>query len=352
MLTLGQASSLTKTFAKWTAGIVGAIFLVIIIIKVGTAVKEIISPTPPAPPTVIFGKLSSIEFPPNNTGVRYSYTVDTLTGSLPVFSDRAKVFKMVPDRADLLALQKAQNKVSKVGFTSKGILVSENIYEWTDEEPLLRKLTLNTLTSNFTLTSTFLTDPTILSGSQIPDKNGAISLAQSFLSSMSSLPADIDSSKTKSTLFSIKNGTLVPATSFADTQIIRVDLFQKDIDKISIYYSNPIIPNISLLIGGKEDENKSQIVQVNYTYQGLTEENATYPIKTADEAFSQLQEGKAFIASNSSNTNISNISIRNVLLGYYMGKNRQDYLLPIVVFEGDNNFIAYVSAVKDEWISN
>ena len=70
------------------------------------------------------------------------------------------------------------------------------------------------------------------------------------------------------------------------------------------------------------------------------------------EAFSELQEGKAFIPSNSNNANISNISIRNVLLGYYMGENRQDYLLPIVVFEGDNNFIAYVSAVKDEWIGD
>lgn len=350
MLTLGQASSLTKAFAKWTAGIVGAIFLVIIIIRVGTAVKEIISPTPPVPPTVTFGKLPPIEFPPNNTKVQYSYTVDTLTGSLPVFLDRAKVFKMVPDRADLLALQKSQNKVSKIGFTSRGILVSENIYEWTDEAPFLRKLNLNTLTSNFTLTSSFLTDPVIFSRSHIPDQNGAISLAQSFLSNMSSLPVDLDSSKTKTTLFSIRNGNLIPATSFADTQIIRVDLFQKDIDKMSIYYSNPTIPNINILVGGGED--KSQIVQVNYAYQAVTEENATYPIKTASEAFAQLQEGKAFIPSNTNNTNISNISIRNVLLGYYMGENRQDYLLPIVVFEGDNNFIAYVSAVKDEWISN
>jgi len=350
MLTLGQASSLTKTIAKWTVGILGTVFLILIIFRVGSMIKEIISPTPPAPPTVTFGKLPQIKFPQNNTTSQFSYTIDTLTGALPVFSDRAKVYKMVPHRPDLLAFQKGQDKVSKVEFTSKGSLVSENIYQWTDDTSLSRKIVLNTLTSDFTLTSSFFTDQTILSGIHVPDQTTAMSLAGSFLSKMSSLPSDIDPAKTKTTLFSIRNGTLVPSTSFSDTQIIRVDFFQKDIDKTPIYYSNKVIPNISILVGGGEDE--PQIVNADYIYQPISDESATYPIKTADEAFSQLQEGKAFILSDVNNTSSNNISISNILLGYYVGKDRQDFLMPIIVFEGDNNFVAYLSAVKDEWINN
>ncbi|MBI2031317.1 MAG: hypothetical protein HYT08_01760 [Candidatus Levybacteria bacterium] len=347
MLTLGQASAITKTFAKWTIGIIGAILLILIAFRVGKIVKEIISPTPPAPPTVTFGKLPKIAFPEKNIEGQFSFRIDTLTGALPSFSDRAKVFKMVPDRPDLLATQRAKDKVTKVGFKADSIQVSENIYEWTDDTPLARKLVLNTLTSNFTLTSSFFTDQTILAATNLPDQNKAVSLAQSFLSNMSSLPVDLDAEKTKATLFSIRNGTLVPSTSYSETQIVRVDFFQKNIEKMPIYYSNPVVPNISFLVGG--GENDPQIVQANYTYQGVTEESATYPIKTAQEAYSELEEGNAYTASNNKP---GTVSITNIFLAYYIGEERQEYLLPIVVFEGENNFVAYISAVKDGWLSN
>lgn len=346
MLTLNQASTITKAFVKWTIGIIGAILLILILFRIGKMVKETISPTPPAPPTVAFGKLPKIQFPPKKIEGQFSFRIDTLTGTLPSFSDRAKVFKMMPDRPDLLAVQRAKEKATKVGFKTNGTQVGENVYEWVDNTPLARKLVLNTLTSNFTLTSSFLTDPTIVAALNFPDQDKAVSLVQSFLSSMSSLPIDLDSQKTKTTLFSIKNGSLVASTSYSETQILRVDLFQKNIEKMPIYYSDPTISNISFLVGG--GENGPQIVQANYTYQAITEENATYPIKTAKEAYSELEKGKAYIASHSKS---GSISITNVFLAYYIGKERQDYLLPIVVFEGSNNFIAYVSAVKDEWVS-
>jgi len=347
MLTLAQASAITKTFIKWTVGVIGAILLILIAFRAGKIIKEIVSPTPPPPPTVAFGKLPKIQFPEKKITGQFTYTVDTLTGVLPVFPDRAKVFKMVPDRPDLLATQKAKDKVAKAGFKTNGILVSENTYEWISDDPLAKKLVFNTLTSNFTLTSSFLTDPAILSAINLPDKEKAISIAQSFLTSMSLLPLDLDPQKTKVTFLSIKNGVLVPSTSYSETQILRVDLFQKDIEKMPIYYPNPTVSNISLLIGGGKDE--PQIVQVNYNYQGITEENATYPIKTAQEAYSELEKGMAYIASD---VKPGPISINNVFLAYYIGENRQEYLLPIVVFEGKNNFIAYVSAVKNGWISN
>ena len=35
----------------------------------------------------------------------------------------------------------------------------------------------------------------------------------------------------------------------------------------------------------------------------------------------------------------------------YLENKEQNFLMPVVVFEGDNGFIAYVSAVTDEWIN-
>ncbi|MCL5432856.1 MAG: hypothetical protein M1524_01950, partial [Patescibacteria group bacterium] len=75
---------------------------------------------------------------------------------------------------------------------------------------------------------------------------------------------------------------------------------------------------------------------------------ATYPIKTADESFSDLQRGDAYIVSYDGTD--PNIKIKNVYLGYYLGDTEQDYLMPIVVFEGNDNFVAFISAIKNEWL--
>ena len=43
--------------------------------------------------------------------------------------------------------------------------------------------------------------------------------------------------------------------------------------------------------------------------------------------------------------------IKKIYLAYYLSEQRQNYLMPIVIFEGNNNFYAYVQAVQDEWIN-
>ena len=63
-----------------------------------------------------------------------------------------------------------------------------------------------------------------------------------------------------------------------------------------------------------------------------------------------MKSQKAYIASYYGGS--SNVSIKNIFLGYYIGATKQNYLMPIVIFEGERGFFAYVSAVRDEWISN
>src|SRR3990167_6304236 len=106
MLTLNQATSLTKNVAKWSAIIVGSIILLLVLVRVGKILKEIIAPTPLPPPTVSFGKLPPIEFPKNSSEQQLNYSIDTVTGALPNFLDRANVFKIEKPSPDLLALAK------------------------------------------------------------------------------------------------------------------------------------------------------------------------------------------------------------------------------------------------------
>lgn len=311
------------------------------------AVKEYFYPTPPAPPTVSFGKLPRPDFPENLLeGKNFTYTLDTLTGRLPSFPDRVIVHKIIPAAPNLLALERAQQKVSQVGFTGKPTRISDTEYVWNEQLPPLRKLQMDVLSLNFILSSDYLNDQNILAAKNLADEQQAKQIVQTFLSSLNNTPKDIDTEKTKTSLFTIINNSLLPATSLSNTKIIRVDYFQKEINKLPIYYASYPLSSLHFFVGGTQDGLK--VVAANFVHQ-VTDENssATYPIKTAKEAFTLLKEGKGYFASSPANE--ENINIKNVVLGYYLGDAPQNFLQPIIIFEG-NNFYAFIPAIKDEWI--
>jgi len=344
MPTLNKVTSETRFILKW-----GAIIIVIIlVIKIGIAIKEKLYPAPPAPPTVAFGKLEPIKFPANAIDKPLTYVLDTISGTLPVFPDRAKIYKISPNRVDFISLEKAQNKVSKLGFGTKKTLISENTYQWVDRNTLLRKISFNILSSDFIYSSSFVTDSIIQSGINLPSESEAINIAKTFLESVLSFSNNIDLAKTKTTLHTIKNYTIIPSTNISEAQIIRVDFFEQDIDKLPIYYPKPMSSTTNLLISG--GENSPQVVEAFYAHKNIAKESATYPIKSASLAFLQLKQQKAYIASFTGKD--TNVAIKNIFLGYYLGKDEQKYLIPIIIFEGDNDFFAYISAVKDEWVGN
>ncbi len=347
MLTLNQATSLTKKIAKWSAIIVGSIIVLLILIRVGIILKEIIAPTPLPPPTVSFGKLPFIEFPKSSLTQQSNYSIDTVSGSLPKFPDRTKVFKIERPNPDLLALEKTGEKVAQAGFSSSPARVLENTYQWADlQNPTLRKINVDIFTLQFSVSSAFLSNQAVIQGLNLPDPNRAKTVAQDLLSSLSFLYDDLDLGKTKTNLFSINNSTLVLATSVSTAQIIEIDFFQKDIDKLPVVYPKTNNSTMNIFVGG--GENQPQVVKGDFFHQNISSESATYPIKTASDALSQLENGNAYILSPLNN---KNVSIKNVYLGYYMSDKKQNFLMPVIVFEGDNGFIAYVSGVKDEWIN-
>ena len=146
----------------------------------------------------------------------------------------------------------------------------------------------------------------------------------------------------------VENNTLIPTPKISGSKIVRVSFFQKDVDGLPIYYELGITSTIDLLIG--KENNELKVVDARYFHKNISQESSTYAIKSASQAFSELKDGKGYIASK--DPNIVEITIKKVTLGYYIGQLEQEFLMPVVVFEGENDFVAYISAVKDEWINN
>ncbi len=347
MITLHSATEGTRTILKWTSIISGSVLLLVFLYQGGVNVKEMLYPTPKPPPTVSFGKLPKVAFPPSVTQKTFDFSLDTLTGTLPQFSDRIEVYKLTSQEPNLLALQTAKEKVSSVGFSEEPTKLSSTLYQWNDQSEINRKLNLDILTFDFDISSSFYTNDLVLKAQNLANEQQAIQIAQDFLSKLIHLD-DLDTSKTKTTLLTINNGALAQATSFSSTNIIRIDYYQKNVNNLPIFYAHPPYSTMNFFIGGGETD--PQIIQSHFYHQVITNEQSTYPIKTADEAFDELKKGHAYIASFFPNG--GSVSLKNIFLGYYLGDIKQNYLMPIIIFEGDHGFYAYVSAIKDTWIEN
>ncbi len=345
MTSLSKATSLTRRFLIGAGLTLLCLVLIAVVINLGAAVKNLFFPSPLPAPTAAFGKLPSIDFPKNTSSTDVTYTLNTLTGTLPTLPDRAAVYKIEEPQPNILALQNAEKKVSQVSFLSQPTAISDVIYRFTNSDPLPKTLDMNILSFDFSLTSSYATNKTVTDANNLPDENTAISFAQNFLSNMSLTPTDLDSSKTKASLFSLSGNALVPADSLSNSQIIRIDFFQKDINKMPIFYTNPGESPMNFLIAST-DLPQPQIVTAHFMHKTFTGDNATYAIISPSQAFDMLKDGKAYVANPTGQT----ITIRNVSLGYFVSDLPQKYLMPIIVFQGDNGFSAYVSAVTDAWI--
>lgn len=340
MPTLNKTKKETQLVLRWGGISLIIIFLFLVGMRLVTFIKEAL--TPPAPPDASFGKLPPISFP-DQQKESIKYSLDTISGFLPDFSDRAKVYKITAQPPTLLALDKTQQKIAQLGFTSKGTKIAEDIYQWVDQgSGLQRQITINIFSSDFTLSSPYLVTPSLQTLNNT-DQEKIIELAKSFLSSISLLPQDLDETKTKTTFYSIQKSELVLVSEIENAKIAKVDFFQKDIDSLPIHSSA-----INFLIG--KENNNLKVVDVRYFHKNISDISSAYAIKSAQDAFSQLKKGEAYIVSNPQNTN--EVVIKNAYLGYYIGEYKQEFLMPIIVFKGEDDFAAYVSAIKDEWINN
>lgn len=386
-MTLHRTVDVIQRAAIGTAIGVGAILLLVVLFRGTTFIKNLIAPPVIAPPNIEYGVLPQIQFPASTVTRTFSYSLNTLSGGLPEYPDRLVVFPVQIAEPNLLNLQKARKMVANIGIetTTGGAITEQNkgnaTYEWDQQEGLQKKILLNIIHFDFSMTSNYLADQTVLSGQFLSNETAAVDATKTFLTAMGIFPSDIDLDRTKNPdtglhfltfpqLYGIQNGSLVRATSLSKAQLIRVDLYQNNLGyeiltgaqgdphmikkssfSLPILYAHPPYSTMTFWVGSGTQA--PTIVAADFFHQMIATPSAsqlaTYPIKTTQEAYNDLKNGKGYIASFTGTD--SQIAIDTIYMGYYAGDNVQPYLMPIFVFEGNNGkFFAYVSAIQNRVI--
>lgn len=341
MATLAQVTSETRLTLKILAGIFTVLTLVFLFFKGGEIFKNLFFPTPPPPPDEKFGKLPEIIFPAQQP-TNYSFEINTISGKLPAFPDRMKTYKVKETPPTLSALQNTRNKMKNAGFSERETKLSDTKYQWGNRTGEI--IIYDTETNNFWIKSNYLNNVDSL-GYPALKKDDSLRLTKSFLDYIRGDMEDLDLERSTLTYYKILNGALVKAESQNEANVARLDLFQKELERgLKIYYpetDKSIMYFVFAYRGGM-----AQIVEGQYLhFPANTESIATYGIKNSQEAFEDLKNGNSFIAKGDIKAG-GYMGITDVSLGYFAGEENQKYLLPIVIFEG-NNFAAYVSAIRE-----
>ncbi len=341
----------TRQGLKFSAVFLVAFFIFKTSLSLAISYWKKLHPPPPPPPDTAFGVLPAIKFPAQNRPKPKEFILQTISGTLPTdLPQTEKVYYIPQAGGRFLSLDNAISLAKKLGFTDQPEKISEELYQFNNS--LTRtKLKINVLTQNFHYWYDYLNDQTLINPSSLPGQDQALQLARAFLGQINKLPDDLRDGSAQFSYWKIQTNRLVSAIAPAEADFIRVDLFRKKIaDQYPILPPNPRESLVSLLIAGVRVQNRN-VVEVKFTYFPIDQEKSgTYPLKTIDQAWQELQTGKYFLASPARISPNTTVKIKKIYLAYFDPPNPARFLQPIFVFQGDHDFYGYVPALSVEWI--
>jgi len=348
MTTLGETAIVARKAIKY--GGIALVFLIIgrVILTASVAYWKSIHPDPPPPPDVKFGKLPKLEFPQREQPT-LQYALETRTGGLPSnLPTQYKVFFMPIKKPSLLAYDSAKSIANRLDFIQEPKKLSETDYRWDTLEPVNSSLTFNIITGAFVLNRKWQEDPTYLTPTVYYSDAQAAERVYNLLSTVELLPQDIKEGTYTVQPLKADKDQIVSAVSLSQAHFVQVNLYRAQVDKVDVVSPRSDRGLITAILALQREDDK-QFVNLDYNYYPVEQDtSAVYPLIGVAEAWKRLQAGQAYIVAAKATAAI--VTVRDVSLKYYDADSPQQFLQPVYVFSGDENFVAYVPAVADAWV--
>lgn len=346
MNSLTQVAYVSRRVIKY--GGVGLILLMVGWWGLVAAVGAYQAAHPPyVAPSVRYGALPKIVFP-EKSFEKKNFTAELPNDKFPSFKDQANVYVIYRSNSILGALEANKKTASLIGFNGEPVEKTTGVYQFTDSIGN-RTLSMNVLESSFKMSYPYLQDQLLQNPDEMPNKEEAINMAKNFLEQADKFSTDLQEGEQKTSFWKISFNGLESVGALSEANIIRVDFFRKKLDGETDVLSSEVgRASVSVLVSGSSVTTK-KIVEVNFQHVDVDSSAAsasTYPIKTPEEAFADLQSGNYWPASDSA---AKDMKIRKIYLAYFEPINLTQFLQPIYVFEGDGNFVAYVRAITDKY---
>lgn len=297
----------------------------------------------------IFGKIKAPQINNASASTGLSFSLDTVDGKPVTATDTAKVFYLPPP-------------VSRFGYREKVYLIAKTLgfntdvikYQLKGEKAALtdptQELTVDIRNFNFTYQYHFENTPEIFANAVTPTTKESQDQAVNFLQKIGRYPDEFTQGTLNSIFFNynpeIKQFKQLDRNVGAN--LVEVDFYRPDVDGFPVvsptFFNSQ---NYVLMMMTPNSEPRIIKAQISF-FEKSDQQVGYYPVKTGDQAYNDLKEGRGLVVSNPNGQ--KKIVIKTMELGYFEPDFYQDYFQPVYVFIGDNDFVAYVSAITDNYL--
>lgn len=301
----------------------------------------------------IFNVLKRPVVPEASSSANIKFSLENIEGRPVTATDTARVYFLTPPpRTPFGFREKAYLIAQTVGFNTENdsttfVLQGPDAL-FTDAT---KKLVVDIKNFNFNFQYSFADQPGLFDKVITPSSGTAQGKAISFLQSLDVYPKELSTGKTNVIFFNFspETKTIRPVNKDEEGNIVEVDFSTADIDGFPTVSSTFFNSQNFVLMAFFEDTGFQVLrAQVKH-FDRSTEQYGIYPTRTGDEAYNDLRAGEGIVVSNPQN--LEQVTVRRMFMAYYDPDIYQEYLQPVYVFVGDDNFVAYVPATAKQYIA-
>jgi len=299
----------------------------------------------------VFGKIRRPALKEPLASSSADFVLDTIEGQPITATDTAKIYFLPPSYSRLKFLQQIYLMAKAVGFDTENVKHSLVNTEATFDDGQ-QKMTIDITNFNFSYEYKLreLNRDNFFENSRLPNEGEIQNKAANFLNAVGRYPEELAQWKRNLVYLTYEpdSQTIIIVPQSAVSNIVEVDFYRADIDNFPIvspkYFNSPNY----VMIAFSKDGFRIVKAQVNF-FERSKDQVGIYPIKTGEAAWQELKNNQEIVINPASG---KTVNIKKMFLGYFDPDVYQNYLQPVYVFLGDNNFVGYVAAIDNKYLQN
>lgn len=296
---------------------------------------------------ITFGKITQPLLKDATSSAGFDFTLDTIEG-VPVTATGSATVYFLPDTPTRFGYREKIYLMAKTfGFDSETIKHELDGKIATFEERG-SKLSIDISNFNFNFSKNLQIE-SFVTGTINLSKTEIINKAVDFLKKTGRYPDELSRGTTNVIYlkYDAAHGDFINVERASEASAVEIDFYRPTVQDFPVATPKFFNSHNYVIMNFKEGE--PNIIRSNMAfYEKSDEQTGVYPLKTGEEAWMKLKAGQGRIVAG--RVGAKSVTIKKMFTAYLDPDIYQTYLQPVYVFLGDDDFVAYVTAVKDEYL--
>jgi hypothetical protein len=297
---------------------------------------------------ITFGKIEPPKLPEATSSAGFEFTLDTIEG-VPVTSTASATIYFNPESPTRFGYREKIYLMARTFGYDTEVVKHKLVGTTATFEDDGAKLDIDIGNFNFKYNGVDVLKTNDFVTGIAMSKTDIVNKAIDFLKKTGRYPDELSRGTTNVIYlkYDPAHGDFVNVQRASEAQAVEVDFYRPTVQDISIVTPKFFNSQNYVIMNFKNIEAHVIRAQVSF-FEKSEEQTGVYPLKTGEEAWMKLKAGQGKIVAGRAGT--KSITIKKMFTAYLDPNIYQTYFQPVYVFLGDNDFVAYVTAVKDEYL--